>query len=69
MKPDLQAASVQIFHKLEKFSICLYPQWVPRNVNEYADFLSKQVGTDPDDWEISSGLFKQPERRLVTLQR
>ena len=38
-----------------KFGIDLYIEWVPRSLNEKADYLSKIV--DYDDWELAPEFF------------
>ena len=50
------------------FSICLKArieldiQWIPRSLNEKADYLSKII--DYDDWEITPQLFRLLEEKF-----
>ena len=46
-----------VFEDIIKAGIYLDIEWVPRSLNEKADFLSKIV--DYDDWELAPGFFWQ----------
>ena len=55
MKEDLQAESLLIFKECLKSNINLQINWIPRELNEQADELSKIQ--DRDDWEVSQHIF------------
>ena len=55
MKHDLQIIALEIFHLCVKQRIDLSMEWIPRDLNEAADHLSKIK--DVDDWEISKHIF------------
>ena len=44
----------------DKREITLNPEWLPRNLNEKADFLSKSAPAD--DWSTSCWVFDQFSR-------
>ena len=58
-KPDLHEMAEKVFNLCKKYQIKLLVEWVPRELNEYADHLSKIV--DHDDWQTSEFLFMQLE--------
>ncbi|KAK3091197.1 hypothetical protein FSP39_017889 [Pinctada imbricata] len=55
MKPNLQDMALNIFSTCISHGIDLDIQWVPRKMNERADYLSKII--DLDDWCISNSCF------------
>ena len=54
-RPHLQQLAVQIFEICTQNDILLHPTWIPRELNKYADYLSKL--TDTDDWSIDNETF------------
>ena len=55
MKPELQNISLHIFHLCLSYNILLEVEWIPRDENCEADFLSKMF--DFDDWGVSQNIF------------
>ena len=56
MKIELQKTALDIiFTTCTRNNIRLEVQWIPRNDNEQADFISRLI--DTDDWMISEELF------------
>ena len=55
-KPDLQAEALVIFSISLSQHIHIEPEWVPREDNEVADYLSCIV--DYDDWSLSHNTFR-----------
>ena len=51
MKPDLQTLAMQIFNFTSTHAIHLEIEWLPRSLNDRADYLSKVI--ERDDWGIS----------------
>ena len=45
-KPHLQSIAIQIFHYCIKNNIKLSPEWIPRELNQNADYLSKIRDSD-----------------------
>jgi hypothetical protein len=41
MKPELQDITLHVFHMCISNNIVLEMEWIPRDVNNYADYLSK----------------------------
>ncbi|XP_053382012.1 uncharacterized protein LOC123541270 [Mercenaria mercenaria] len=66
MKPDLQHLAIQIFSFCLKNSINLKIEWIPRGLNEKADYFSKIV--DRDDWGISHALLEIVVKRWGSLE-
>ena len=58
-KGHLQAEAVKIFTLCRSHALCIEPEWIPREQNEIADYLSRTV--DCDDWFINPLVFKQIE--------
>lgn len=52
----LQTISVEIFNLCISHRISFQVQWIPREKNEVADYLSRIV--DPDDWMLNPVLFQ-----------
>ena len=55
-KPHLQVEALRVFRFCIKYNIRLEPEWVPREMNELADYFSRVV--DYDDWYIDHTVFK-----------
>ena len=51
MKLDLHRLAIKIFQFCAEHSIRLEVQWIPRTVNEKADYISRLI--DFDDWQIT----------------
>ncbi|XP_033761087.1 uncharacterized protein LOC117342901 [Pecten maximus] len=56
MRADLQKVALSIFYTCLRNCISNDIEWVPRNENEKADFISRIV--DCDDWGVSSDIFQ-----------
>ena len=54
-KSDLQSVALKVNEFCDKMEIMLNPEWLPRVLNESADFLSKL--SPVDDWGISTWVF------------
>ena len=54
-KFDLQCEVVNVFNLMLKYQIHIEPSWIPREQNEYADYLSRIV--DYDDWQLNPIIF------------
>ena len=59
-KNELQKLSLEIFNLTKTLNINLDVQWIQRDSNKAADYLSKIV--DPDDWELTDSFFKYLEK-------
>ena len=57
MKSDLQSIALDIYTLCLRYSIQLEVDWIPRELNDQADFLSKL--TDVDDWAIADYIFTE----------
>jgi hypothetical protein len=55
MKNSLQNIAFSIFELCLQRKISLDIVWIPRSMNEKADFVSKLV--DYDDWSLSQEFF------------
>lgn len=55
-KNDLHVIALSIFHLCLQRKISLDIAWIPREMNETADYLSKLV--DYDDWSVSDEFFE-----------
>ena len=55
-KVHLHELAMVAFSACVKFNIKMQLHWVPRAVNEQADFLSRII--DTDDWQISDAFFQ-----------
>ena len=51
MKQPLQKLAVQIFNLCRQYRILLHPVWIPRNLNDHADALSRII--DSDNWAVT----------------
>ena len=54
-KPDLHKLALSIFSLCLKYNIVVMPEWVPHNMNQTADSISRV--TDYDDWSIDQPTF------------
>ena len=54
-KPHLHAVALKVFNIAIQYQIRLEPEWVPRELNEQADFLSRIV--DYDDRYLNPTVF------------
>ena len=59
-KFDLQQEVVKVFNLTLQHQVHLEPSWIPRERNQYADYLSRIV--DYDDWKLDPGVFMELER-------
>ena len=57
MKSDLQDIALDIFTICLRNNIRLEVDWIPRTLNDQADFNSRLI--DTDDWELSSQFFNE----------
>lgn len=55
MKSNLQDVTLNICELIIKKCISLGIGWIPRDRNEFEDYLSKII--DVDDWDVSKQLF------------
>ena len=51
----------KVFDICKGYNIKLAVGWIPRESNQYADYISKVV--DHDDWRVSPSLFRYIERK------
>ena len=56
-KPILQEEALAIFAIGVNNQIRLEPEWIPREENEFADYLSRIV--DHDDWMLNPAVFQE----------
>ena len=54
-KSDIHAIATELNAECEKEGTILSPEWIPREGNEKANYLSRCQ--DNDDWEIRSQIF------------
>ena len=54
-KQKLQAEALSIFKTAVKYNISLEPEWIPREENEVADYISRII--DHDDWGLGQAIF------------
>ena len=54
-KPLLQVVALKVFSLAVQNHIRLEPEWIPRDLNEKADYLSRII--DYDDWQLHPSLF------------
>lgn len=59
-KQHLHDEAVRVFQLCLAWGIRLHVEWVPREMNEVADFLSKLQ--DEDDWQLNPNLFTMIDR-------
>lgn len=60
-KEELQAEAIAIFKLAVHYNILIEPEWLPREQNEVADYLSRIV--DYDDWGLSFPAFQLIESK------
>ena len=67
--PSLQQEALAIFSTSVANSIRIEPEWIPREENKLADYVSRIV--DCDDWSLDYTIFKQLDNRwgLHTINR
>lgn len=53
---ELQVVAVRIFKLMIAHQIVIEPEWIPREENEIADYLSRVI--DYDDWSLSPRVFR-----------
>ena len=56
-KDELHAIALKIFALAVQHCIRLEPEWIPRELNEKADYLSRIV--DLDDWFLNPAIFAE----------
>ena len=54
-KENLQVEALRIFELTVRYSISLEPEWIPREQNQTADYISRII--DYDDWGIDPAVF------------
>ena len=54
-KPALQIEAVRVFELCVTSQIHLQPEWIPREKNQLADYLSRII--DYDDWYLDPSMF------------
>ena len=54
---QLHAIALKVFALSVQYQIRLEPEWIPRELNERADYLSRIV--NHDDWLLNPGVFNQ----------
>ena len=60
-RQHLQDLALEIYELTREHNIDLEVNWVPRDDNQVADYISKIV--DPDDWEITEGFLEFLEEK------
>ena len=55
MNQSTNTIALQIYSLCVKLNVTIFPSWIPRSENEWADFHSKSVDTDA--WEVSEKIF------------
>ena len=58
-KADLHKKALSLVEHCEKFDIILSPEWIPRNENKQADFLSRSY--DCNDWSTADDISREPD--------
>ena len=56
-REHLQAIALDVFFLIVHNQIQLEPEWIPRELNEQADYLSRIV--DFDDWQLNPEIFSE----------
>ena len=59
-KSQLQSVALKIFDLSVKYQIKLEPEWIPRELNEKADYLSRII--DYDDWQLNPAVFAELDK-------
>ena len=60
-KPSLQTEVLAIFATALANQVRIEPEWIPRDCNQKADYISRIV--DYDDWSIDPAIFQQLDAR------
>ena len=60
-KSILQEEALAIFAVCVNYLIRLDPEWIPRNENEFVDYLTKSM--DCDDWMLNTVMFQELDAR------
>ena len=60
-KQELQDIAIEIVETCDKRKVILESQWIPREQNEKADWLSRRY--DNDDWGVQTWAFNAMEKR------
>ena len=61
MKSELHRMASNIFNICIQSGIYLEVQWIPRTLNQQADYISRLL--DTDDWQITDDLFLSLDAR------
>ena len=56
-KPILQREALEIFNVSVRSRVRIEPEWIPREINQLADYLSRLM--DFDDWMLNPVVFKE----------
>ena len=56
-KPSLHSLALKVFSLVVQHQIRLEPEWIPRDLNERADYLSRII--DYDDWQLNPLIFAE----------
>ena len=62
-RPNLHAEAVATYTLCGQHSICLEPEWIPRELNIEADSLSRQV--DYDDYMLNPDIFAALDKIIL----
>ena len=54
-KSHIQVEALRVFKTCIQYNIRLEPEWIPREKNELADYISRIV--DYDDWQLDPAVF------------
>lgn len=60
-KKELQEIAMNVYDLCKERGITLIPEWIPRDENQRADYLSRCV--DCDDWEVTDFNFQYLDKR------
>jgi hypothetical protein len=63
MKVKLQNIALNIMECCKKYDIIIIPEWIPRNLNIHADWLSRLPYKDADDWSVNVKLFYRLDQK------
>jgi hypothetical protein len=62
----LHDLSIDLYNCCLEFNVIIEPEWLPRELNERADALSRII--DPDDWALNHDIFVFLDKNLVLIQ-
>ena len=65
-KQELQCEALAIFSMTLKYQMRIEPEWIPRTLNQQADWLSRIE--DYDDWAIHPHIFKMIDNIWAPIQ-